>query len=97
MQQPKRQALLDGSLARASGLRSDCIYILHLPILDLALVACVSRMSGVSLLVSISMMTIVGTIIISEIVHRLIELPAIKFGKAIVRVNAKQPPAALPA
>jgi peptidoglycan/LPS O-acetylase OafA/YrhL len=83
--QDKTWAALDSPIAQAAGKRSYAVYIVHYPVLSVVLFvtsACL-HLSGAALLTSLVVLTIAGTLALSEFVHRWIERPAIRFGKKI--------------
>jgi peptidoglycan/LPS O-acetylase OafA/YrhL len=78
---------VDSRIARAAGMRSYAVYIIHFPVLSVALFVLNTRLelSGPVLLLALAIVTILGTAILSEIIHRWIEVPAIELGKSIGR------------
>jgi peptidoglycan/LPS O-acetylase OafA/YrhL len=87
--QPEMNAGLDSWLARHAGARSFGVYLIHAPILGVALFLCVRLgLSGTGLIVAVAGATVAATIIASEIVHRWVEVPAINFGKKAERKTA---------
>ncbi|WP_167558593.1 acyltransferase family protein [Bradyrhizobium canariense] len=84
--QPKMWAIVDSRFARAAGMRSYAVYIIHAPIMVIALfISWQYRLSGFASVLAVGAMAFVGTVVASEFIHRWIELPAIELGKAIGR------------
>ena len=83
--QDKKWAALDSPIAQAAGKRSYAVYIVHYPVLSVVLFVTSARLhlSGAALLISLTVLTIAGTLALSEFVHRWIERPGIRFGKWI--------------
>jgi peptidoglycan/LPS O-acetylase OafA/YrhL len=81
--QPKAWSVLDGKLAQSAGSRSYCVYILHEPILGVALFAAARWFSGPMQIVGFFALTIAATIAVSEIIHRWVEVPAIRIGRGL--------------
>jgi peptidoglycan/LPS O-acetylase OafA/YrhL len=82
--QPKIWAAFDSRIARAAGARSYAVYIVHAPIMSIALyIARQIDFSGVALLAAFGLLSLFGILVASEILHRWVELPAIELGKTI--------------
>jgi peptidoglycan/LPS O-acetylase OafA/YrhL len=83
--QDKKWAALDGPIAQAAGRRSYAVYIVHYPVLSVVLFVTSARLhlTGAALLTSLTVLTIAGTLALSEFIHRWIERPGIRFGEWI--------------
>jgi len=96
--QEKTWAALDSPIVQSAGRRSYAVYIVHYPVLSVVLFVTSSRLhlSGAALLTLLAVLTVAGTLALSEFVHRWIERPAIRFGKRIGG-ESRQLPSTVPA
>lgn len=77
-------ALLDGAVARWAGARSYAVYVLHQPIICLAVLA-FHGLSFWPMFAAVTVVTIAVVTAGSELLYRSVELPAIRFGKRLNR------------
>ena len=95
-QQPRKWAILDSPLAKAAGARSFSVYMIHLPVFFLALAAADRLMPNQfwPVVVFSGLVTVLGTLICSELLFRYVETPAINFARTIGDRRAPIGPAA---
>jgi peptidoglycan/LPS O-acetylase OafA/YrhL len=79
----EKWSVVDSRIAQTAGMRSYAVYIIHYPVLMAGLSILSPRISGVPFALSLTVVTIGGTLFLSEAIHRWIEVPAINFGKSI--------------
>ena len=87
LMQDGKWGALDGPAARAAGMRSYAVYIIHEPILFIALFVTSNQLhlSGPMFVISFVAASIIGTLVLSEAIHRWIEMPAIDYAKTLGR------------
>lgn len=93
LRSPFRLPALDSRLARAAGERSYSVYILHTPVLYAAIWLVWGRLelSGIGAVGVAAAIAVATTIALSELVYRLIERPAIFWGKSLGKASIDKP------
>jgi len=90
--------LLDSRWARAAGRRSFPVYLIHMPIITVTayMVGALPHLGRISELLELTTISVLLTIAGSELLHRLVERPAIAFGRRLregttLRIARAQP------